>query len=80
MKGIWVPWIKKDAFIHARFQISFSDDFWLWIWMLGIRKPSMCQAFPEVTFFIVPRLFFMIWGSLGINFDELCCLGHWLEI
>ena len=41
LKVFWVPWTKKGVFVHACFPIVFSVDFWAWIWMSGIAKPSI---------------------------------------
>ena len=37
----WMPWIRKGVFCHACFQVSFSGDFGVWIWMSGSRNPSI---------------------------------------
>ena len=45
LKAFWVPWTKKGVFVHACFQVSFSADFWVCIWMSGIGKPSFRRNF-----------------------------------
>ena len=36
-------WSKSWTY-HICFQVAFSDDFWVWIWVSGIEKPSIWQG------------------------------------
>ena len=29
LRFVWVRWTEKSAFVHACFQVAFSDDFWV---------------------------------------------------
>ena len=41
LKACWAPWTNKCVFCSACFQASFSDDFWLCIWVSGIGERSI---------------------------------------
>ena len=71
---------------HIYFQVAFSDDFWVWIWVSGIGKPSIWQGrycknqlLQKLDFSWFPGQFSMILGGLGTNFHSFCCPGDWLE-
>ena len=57
LKACWVPWIDKCVCCYACFQASFSNGFWVWIWMSRIgklnnlqRKYCKTQLSQELTF------------------------------
>ena len=80
-------WTNKGIIFHTYFQVAFSDDFWVWIWVSGIGMPSILQGrycknqlSQKLDFLWFQCQFFMILGGLGNNFHDFCRLGDWPEI
>ena len=53
LKVCWVHWINKCVFCDACFQASFSNCFWVWIWLSRIGKLSkhFCRGSMQKSFF-----------------------------
>ena len=86
LKALWVPSDQAKTF-HIYFQVVFSSDFWVWIWVSGIGKPSIWQGrycknqlLQKLDFSWFQGQFVMSLGGRGSNFHGLCCPGEWLEI
>ena len=80
-------WIEKTWLFYICFQVTFSDDFGVWIWVSGIGKSSIWQGryfktqlLQKLEFSCSQGHFFMILGGPGTNFHDFCCPGEWLEI
>ena len=44
LRVCWVLVDQKRRFFHIYFQVAFSDDFWVWIWVSGIAKTGIWQG------------------------------------
>ena len=79
LRVFWILLDQKTRFFHIYFQGTFSDDFWVWIWVSGSVKTSI-QLSQKLDFLWFQGPFFMILGGLGINFNGFWCFGGWLGI
>jgi hypothetical protein len=75
--GFWRPFGQKKSYIC--FQVTFSDDFWVWDRVSGNAKTSIwhgkyCknQLSQILDFLWFQGRFFMILGGLGIHFHGFC--------
>ena len=63
------PFGQKNPFVFIYFQVDFSDDFWVWIWVSSTEKPSMARevlqksTFADIGFLMIPGSIFhdLLW-------------------
>ena len=71
---------QKDVFVHAGFQVSFSDDFGSGSGCLGLENLAFGKGGIGNINFRRSCPFFIILNVLGTSFHDFRCLVDWFEI